>query len=64
MENIHVPNPRIAEKMKTGPHLTGVKHIGFQRTSAIFKTNLVCTIRCVSIFAGTALISLSAAIEN
>jgi hypothetical protein len=64
METEHIPNPRIAERKKTGPHLTKNEHIGFNGRIAVIITKLVGTMWCAYIFAGIALISLPAAIRG
>lgn len=64
MEAAHVQNPRIAERKKTGPHLTKAEHVGFNGRLAVFITNMVGTMWCAYVFAGIALISLPAAIQG
>jgi hypothetical protein len=64
METKHIPNPRIAERQKTGPHLTKDEHIGFNGWLAVVITKMVGTMWCAYIFAAIALISLPAAIKG
>ena len=60
----HIPHPRIAEREKTGPHLTRDEHAGFNGWLAVVITNMVSTMWCAYIFAAIALISLPTAIEG
>ena len=60
----HLPHPRIAERQKTGPHLTKDEHIGFNGRLAVLITNLVSTMWCAYVFAIIALISLPAALAG
>jgi hypothetical protein len=62
--NKHVPHPRIEERSKSGPHLTGDEHVGFNGRLAMLITNMVSTMWCAYLFAIIALISLPAAIEG
>lgn len=64
METKHIPNPRIAERKKAGPHITKDEHIGFNGRLAVIITKLVGTMWCAYIFAAIALISLPAAIRG
>ena len=64
MINSHIPNPRIKERSKIGPHLIKNEHIGFNGRLAILITNAVSTMWCAYIFAIIALISLPAAITS
>ena len=64
MEPTHIPNPRIEERKKTGPHLTKHERIGFNGRIAMIITNAVGTMWCAYIFALIALISLPAAIQG
>jgi hypothetical protein len=64
MEAKHIPNPRIEERKKTGPHLTKNEHVGFNGRLAVFITNSVSTMWCAYIFAALALISLPEAIRG
>jgi len=59
----HVPNPRIAERAKAGPHTTDSERVGFNGRVAILITNLVGTMWCAYAFALLALISLPEAIK-
>jgi hypothetical protein len=60
----HVPNPRIAERTKAGPHLTTHEEVGFNGRLAMIITNAVGTMWCAYLFALIALISLPAAIQG
>ena len=60
----HVPNPRIAERAKTGPHLTKQEQPGFNGRLALLITGLVGTMWCAYVFALLALVSLPAAIQG
>lgn len=60
----HIPNPRIAERAKSGPHLTKHEQIGFNGRLALLITNIVGTMWCAYLFALIALISLPAAIKG
>jgi len=60
----HIPNPRISERKKAGPHLTRDEHVGFNGRLAVFITSSVSTMWCAYIFAAIALISLPAAIRG
>lgn len=64
MTEAHIPNPRIAERAKTGPHLTKHEHVGFNGRLALIITSAVGTMWCAYIFAAIALISLPAAITG
>jgi len=64
MEAKHIPNPRIEERKKTGPHITKDEHVGFNGHLAVFITNSVSTMWCAYIFAALALISLPEAIRG
>jgi hypothetical protein len=64
MTTSHIPNPRINERKKSGPHLTKDEHVGFNGRLAVIITNLVSTMWCAYIFAAIALISLPAAIHG
>jgi hypothetical protein len=64
MKTEHIPNPRISERAKSGPHLTTHEHIGINGKIAMLITNAVGTMWCAYIFAGIALISLPAAIHG
>jgi hypothetical protein len=60
----HIPNPRIEERARTGPHLTKHEHIGFNGRLAFLITNMVSTMWCAYLFALIALISLPAALQG
>lgn len=60
----HIPNPRIEEREKTGPHLIQHERLGFNGRLALIITNMVGTMWCAYIFALIALISLPAAISG
>jgi hypothetical protein len=64
MEKTHVPNPRIEERAKTGPHLIKHEHTGFNGFLAVIITSAVGTMWCAYVFAIIALISLPAAIQG
>ena len=64
MDTTHIPNRRIEERRKTGPHLTENEHVGFNGRIAMIITNAVGTMWCAYIFAIIALISLPAAIQG
>ena len=64
MENKHIPNPRIEERAKTGPHLTKHEHTGINGKIALLITNMVSTMWCAYLFAILALVSLPAAIAG
>jgi len=64
MEHQHQPNPRIAERAKTGPHLTKQENPGFNGKFALLITNAVGTMWCAYLFALLALVSLPAAIQG
>lgn len=64
MKNKYIPNPRIAEHKKAGPHLTRDEHVGFNGRLAVFITSSVSTMWCAYLFAAIALISLPAAIRG
>ena len=64
MEDIHIPNPRIAEREKSGPHLTKHEHVGLNGRIAVLITSAVSTMWCAYLFAIIALISLPAAIDG
>lgn len=60
----HLPHPRIEERQKAGPHLTGAEHIGFNGRLALIITKAVSTMWCAYLFAGISLISLPSALEG
>jgi len=64
MAEIHIPNPRIEERAKSGPHLTKHEHVGLNGRIAVLITNAVSTMWCAYLFAIIALISLPAAIAG
>ena len=64
MKTKYIPNPRIVEREKIGPHLTKNEHVGFNGRLAVFITNSVSTMWCAYVFAAIALISLPAAIRG
>ncbi len=64
MKTEHVPNPRLAERAKTGPHLIKDERLGFNGWIAMLITNAVGTMWCAYIFAALALVSLPAAIHG
>lgn len=62
--NIYIPNPRIEERAKAGPHLTKHEHTGFNGRLAVLITSAVGTMWCAYLFAVIALISLPEAIQG
>jgi hypothetical protein len=64
MKTEHIPNPRIAERAKAGPHLTKHEQVGFNGRVAMIITSAVGTMWCAYIFAVIAFISLPAAIHG
>lgn len=64
MENTHIPNPRIEERAKAGPHLIKHEHTGINGRIAVIITSLVSTMWCAYLFALIALVSLPAAIHG
>jgi len=64
MEDKQIVTKRLAERKKTGPHLTKDEHVGFNGKLAVLITNLVSTMWCAYVFAAIALISLPAAIRG
>jgi ABC-type nickel/cobalt efflux system permease component RcnA len=60
----HVPNPRIAERARIGPHVTKDETVGFNGKIAIVITNTVGTMWCAYAFAVLALVSLPDAIKG
>ena len=64
MTSEHLPNPRIKEREKAGPHVTKREHVGLNGRIALLITDAVGTMWCAYVFAGIALISLPAAIQG
>ena len=60
----HIPNPRIAERAKSGPHLTKNEQVGFNGRLALLITGAVGTMWCAYLFAVIAFVSLPAAIQG
>lgn len=60
----HIPNPRIEERAKSGPHLTKHEYIGFNGRLAVIITSAVGTMWCAYLFAVIAFISLPMAIKG
>ena len=60
----HIPNSRIEERTKVGPHLTKHERLGLNGKLALLITNMVGTMWCAYLFAIIALISLPAAIDG
>jgi sensor histidine kinase YesM len=60
----HIPNPRIAERAKIGPHLTKNEQVGFNGRLALMITGAVGTMWCAYLFAIIAFISLPVAIQG
>ncbi|MBL7097381.1 MAG: hypothetical protein ISS15_06975 [Alphaproteobacteria bacterium] len=61
---IHLPHPRIADRLRDGPALIEKEHIGFNGRLAILITNGVGTMWCAYIFAAIALVSLPEAVRG
>ena len=64
MKTEHLPNQRLKEREKTGPHLTAQEHLGLNGRIALVITNAVGTMWCAYVFAVIALISLPSAIQG
>ena len=64
METKTISKDRIAERAKTGPHLTKHEHTGLNGRIALLITNMVSTMWCAYLFALIALVSLPAAIHS
>ena len=64
MDTIHIPNPRIEERSKTGPHLTKNEQVGFNGQLALWITTGVGTMWCAYLFGVISFISLPAAING
>lgn len=62
--NTHIPNPRIEERTKSGPHLIKHEQVGFNGRLAVIITGAVGTMWCAYIFAVIAFISFPAAIAG
>jgi hypothetical protein len=62
--NTHIPNPRIEERTKSGPHLIKHEQVGFNGRLAVIITGAVGTMWCAYLFAIIALISFPAAIQG
>src|ERR1043165_6785681 len=62
--NLHIPHPRIADRLKDGPALIEKEFEGFNGKLAIIITNLVGTMWCAYVFAALALVSLPEAIRG
>jgi hypothetical protein len=60
----HIPDPRIAERAQSGPHLTKNEQVGFNGRLALLITGAVGTMWCAYLFAVIAFISLPAAIHG
>ena len=60
----HIPNPRIAERAKSGPHLTKNEQVGFNGRLALLITGAVGTMWCAYLFAIIAFVSLPVAIQG
>lgn len=61
--NLHIPHPRIADRLKAGPALIEKEFEGFNGKLAIIITNLVGTMWCAYLFGLLALVSLPDAIK-
>ncbi|MCX6726593.1 MAG: hypothetical protein NTY75_02110 [Candidatus Shapirobacteria bacterium] len=64
MPESHIPHPWIAERSKSGPHLTKQEHLGINGRLALLITGAVGTMWCAYVFAVIALISLPSAIRG
>ncbi|MBV9540312.1 MAG: hypothetical protein JO167_03520 [Alphaproteobacteria bacterium] len=62
--NLHIPHPRIADRLKDGPALIEKEFDGFNGWLAIKITNAVGTMWCAYVFAALALVSLPQAIQG
>jgi sensor histidine kinase YesM len=60
----HIPNPRIEERTKIGPHLTKHERVGINGHIAMVITNMVSTMWCAYLFAIIAFISFPTAIQG
>ncbi|WP_421916328.1 hypothetical protein [Mesorhizobium sp.] len=60
----HIPNPRLKEREKMGPHLTKHEQVGLNGRIALVITNTVGTMWCAYAFAAIALVSLPAAVQG
>jgi hypothetical protein len=60
----HIPNPRIAERAKAGPHTTRAELTSLNGKIAVVITNAVGTMWCAYAFTLLALISLPEAIKG
>jgi hypothetical protein len=60
----HIPDPRILEREKSGPHLIRHEQVGLTGQIAVLITNAVGTMWCAYVFAAIALVSLPAAIQG
>ena len=61
--SLHIPHPRIADRLKDGPALIEKELDGFNGKLAIIITNMVGTMWCAYAFAALALVSLPEAIH-
>lgn len=64
MTTIHEPHPQLANRKRSGPHLTSEGRVGFNGRFALLITNAVGTMWCAYLFTILALISLPAAIHG
>lgn len=64
MKTEHLPNQRLKEREKAGPHLTAQEHLGLNGRIALVITNAVGTMWCAYVFAVIALISLPSAVQG
>ncbi len=60
----HIPNPRIEERAKSGPHLIKHEQVNFNGRLAVLITSAVGTMWCAYLFAIIAFISLPSAIQG
>ncbi|HTX49738.1 MAG TPA: hypothetical protein VME40_10145 [Caulobacteraceae bacterium] len=64
MTDLHLPHPHIALRKKEGAALIANEHVGFNGWLAVLITKVVGSMWCAYAFAGLALISLPAAIQQ
>ncbi|WP_433705707.1 hypothetical protein [Paraburkholderia sacchari] len=64
MKTDNEASARVAERKKTGPHLTAHEHVGLNGKIAVAITNVVGTMWCAYAFAAIALVSLPSAIQS
>lgn len=64
MTESHVPDPPLARRKTEGAALVADEHVGFNRWLAVQITRIVGSMWCAYAFAGLAMISLPAAIQQ